>query len=91
MMIKTLFLEFSPVIEREPRASFLVFTDGSSIVLREDGKVYPAAPYPPSEGWYPGIQVEDLQAFKFFALVGKARTKEIIKGGTTDEAGLLHQ
>ena len=69
-----------PVIEREPRASFLVFSDGSSIVLREDGKCYPSMPYPPSRGWYPGIKPEGLEAYVFFAEKGEDHVREVIKG-----------
>lgn len=71
-----------PRIEREPRASFLTFPDGSSIVLREDGKCYPSMPYPPSRGWFPGIKPEGLEAYEFFALESEDRVREIIKGGT---------
>lgn len=70
-----------PVIEREPRASFLTFADGSSIVSRADGKCYPSMPYPPSRGWHPGIQAESLEAYKFFAEKGKDHVLKILNGG----------
>lgn len=69
-----------PVIEREPRATFLKFSDGSTIVLREDGKCYPSMPYPPSDGWYPGVKKEDLQSFHFFRKEGECRVREIMTG-----------
>lgn len=74
-----------PVIEREPRASFLVFSDGSSIVLREDGKCYPSMPCPPSRGWFPGIKPEGLEAYVFFAFMGEDRVREIIQASSLEE------
>ncbi len=69
-----------PVIEHEPRATFLKFADHSLIVLREDGKCYPSLPYPPSRAWFPGVKEEDLQSFHFFWEEGEGRVREIMEG-----------
>lgn len=69
-----------PIIEREPRVTFLKFADHSLIVLREDGKCYVSLPYPPSRAWFPGVRKQDLQAFDFFEQKGEAYVREIMTG-----------
>lgn len=73
------FTGFLPVIKRESRASFLNFSDGSAILLREDEKCYPTAPYHGHPQWKRGIKSETLKAFKFYEKIGEDRAREAMK------------